>query len=89
MTAHTLAHLVGGMVSDGAVFVWHGDTLHAIECRPNGRVILDGCFQLGSFSDGPDLLAAKFRAVVSAPLARIPGGEPTPRPDDEQTAVAS
>lgn len=45
-----------------------GETIHVdghrLDCRPNGDVVLDGSLLIGRFSDGADLLAAKYRAAT-------------------------
>ena len=58
---HALATSLNGTV-DGLDILLPGGGV--ITCRPTGRVILDGSWQLGSVSDGADLLAAKARMVV-------------------------
>lgn len=56
-----LTDILGGTFTNDEIHVGG----HVITSRPNGDVILDGSVRLGSHSEGPDLLAARYRMEVS------------------------
>lgn len=64
--AQELADLVGGDLRAGSlIIIRDGDTVHVIDCRHTGHVYLDDRYQLGTISDGPELLAAKYHAAFT------------------------
>lgn len=63
---HDLATAIGGEVRGNTLIVIReGDVIRIVDCRPTGRVLLDGTHQLGTFSDGVEHLAARYYGATS------------------------